>query len=144
MRGDLLPQAVQEWDIVLTANPDRLDARTGLLETYWREGNYDQVEQLAKQILHDVPHCLKALLLLAHVTFAQDALQAQDLMHQAEALDSDQVMAQELFVDLIANQPKDPFLKLLKKTPTVFPENLKWETCRNDISHRDGKHLYRV
>ena len=25
MRGDLLPQAVQEWDIVLTANPDRLE-----------------------------------------------------------------------------------------------------------------------
>ena len=122
MRGDLLPQAVQEWDTVLTANPDRLDARTGLLETYWREGNFDQVEQLAKQILHDIPHCLKALLLLAHVTFAQDALQAQDLMRQAEALDPDQVMAQELFVDLIANQPKDPFLKLLKKTPTVFPE----------------------
>ncbi len=122
MRGDLLPQAVQEWDIVLTANPDRLDARTGLLETYWREGNFDQVEQLAKQILHDIPHCLKALLLLAHVTFAQDALQAQDLMRQAEALDPDQVMAQELFVDLIASQPKDPFLKLLKKTPTVFPE----------------------
>ncbi len=122
MRGDLLPQAVQEWDIVLTANPDRLDARTGLLETYWREGNFDQVEQLAKQILHDIPHCLKALLLLAHVTFAQDALQAQNLMRQAEALDPDQIMAQELFVDLIANQPKDPFLKLLKKTPTVFPE----------------------
>ena len=122
MRGDLLPQAVQEWDIVLTANPGRLDARTGLLETYWREGNYDQVEQLAKQILHDVPHCLKALLLLAYVAFAQNALQAQDLMRQAEALDPDQVMAQELFSDLIANQPKDPFLILLKKTPTVFSE----------------------
>lgn len=122
MRGDLLPQAAQEWDIVLNTTPDRLDARTGLLETNWREGNFDQVEQLAKQILQDVPHCLKALLLLAHVTFAQDALQAQDLMRQAEALDPDQVMAQELFSDLVANQPKDPFLKLLKKTPTVFPE----------------------
>ena len=122
MRGDLLPQAAQEWDIVLTTNPERLDARIGLLETYWREGIYDQVDRLAKQILHDVPHCLKALLLLAHVSFPQDALQAQDLMHQAEALDPDQLMAQELFSDLVANQPKDPFLKLLKMTPTVFPE----------------------
>ncbi len=122
MRGDLLPQAVQEWDIVLNTAPDRLDARNGLLETNWREGNFDQVEQLSKQILQDVPHCLKALLLLAHVTFTQDALQAQDLMRQAEALDPDQVMAQELFSDLVAKQPKDPFLKLLKKTPTVFPE----------------------
>jgi tetratricopeptide (TPR) repeat protein len=122
MRGDLLPQAAQEWDTVLTTNPERLDARTGLLETYWREGAYDQVERLAKQFLHDVPHCLKALLLLAHVTFPQDALQAKDLMQQAEALDPDQVMAQELFSDLIAKQPKAPFLTLLKKTPTVFSE----------------------
>ena len=122
MRGDLLPQAVQEWDTILSTSPDRLDARTGLLETYWREGLYEQVEQLAKEILRDIPHCLKALLLLAHVTFAQDALHAQDLMRQAEELDPDQVKAQELFSDFSARQPKDPFLKLLQKSPTVVPE----------------------
>jgi len=122
MRGDLLPQAAQEWDTVLVNTPERLDARTGLLETYWREGLYDQVEHLARKILQEVPHCLKALLLLAHVMFAQDALQAQDLMRQAEALDPDQVMAQELFSDFIAHQPKDPFLKLMKKSSVIFPE----------------------
>src|SRR5881227_1747302 len=82
MRGDLLPQAIQEWETVLTMTPDRLDARTGLLEAYWREGSYDRVEQLARQILDDVPGCLKALLLLAHVTFAQDALKAQELLQR--------------------------------------------------------------
>src|SRR5579859_6690667 len=46
MRGDLLTQAVQEWEAILSASPERLDARTGLLETYWREGTYDKVEQL--------------------------------------------------------------------------------------------------
>src|SRR5213082_779865 len=66
MRGDLLPQAIQEWETILALNPDRLDARTGLLETYWRAGFYDRVEQLATEILDDVPDCLKALLLLAH------------------------------------------------------------------------------
>ncbi len=90
MRGDLLPQAIQEWESVLAATPDRLDARTGLLETYWREGLYDRVEQLAKQILNEVPHCSKALVLLAHVTFAQNALQAQELIQQAKALDRHQ------------------------------------------------------
>lgn len=122
MRGDLLPQATQEWDSVLVNTPERLDARTGLLETYWREGLYDQVEHLARAILQVVPHCLKSLLLLAHVTFAQDALQSQNLMQQAEALDPDQVMAQELFSDFIAHQPKDPFLKLMKKSSAIFPE----------------------
>src|SRR6266568_1686718 len=40
MRGDLLPQAIQEWETVLASSPERLDARIGLLEAYWREGLY--------------------------------------------------------------------------------------------------------
>ena len=121
MRGDLLPQAIQEWEIVLSTNPERLDARTGLLETLWREGLYYQVEQLATQILNDVPGCLKAILLLAHVTFVQNAMKSQELMRLAETLDPDFIKAQELFSDFVASLPKDPFLSLLKKTPTTFP-----------------------
>src|SRR6266536_837272 len=79
MRGDLLTQAIQEWEAVLTVSPERLDARTGLLETCWREGLYDRVEQLAMQILHDVPGCLKAVLVLADVTSAKNIQQAQEL-----------------------------------------------------------------
>ncbi|GAC1384281.1 MAG: hypothetical protein NVSMB33_12710 [Ktedonobacteraceae bacterium] len=130
MRGDLLPQSIQEWETVLAISPERLDVRTGLLEAYWREELYDRVEQLATQILEDVPGCLKALLLLAHVTFAQNALQAQELMQRARALDPDLVMAQDLFSDFMVSQVKDPFLTLLKKAPTVIPEtsNGQYET----------------
>src|SRR6266516_2148008 len=71
MRGDLLTQAIQEWEAVLNASPERLDARTGLLEAFWRDGLYDRVEQLATQILQDVPGCEKALLLLAYVISAK-------------------------------------------------------------------------
>jgi len=115
MRGDLLPQAIQEWETVLNGSPDRLDARTGLLETYWREGLYDQVQQLARDILNDAPSCLKALLLHAHVTFAQNVSASQELLQRAEALDPELTMASELFSDLLANQPHDPFLALLQK-----------------------------
>ncbi len=121
MRGDLLPQAIQEWEMVLSASPERLDARTGLLEAFWREGLYDRVEQLATHILNDVPGCLKALLLLAHVTFAQNAAKAQELLRQATLLDPDLLKAQELFSDFTAHSPKDPFLNLLKKAPIAFP-----------------------
>ena len=120
MRGDLSTQAIQEWETVLTAAPDRLDARTGLLETYWRAGQYDRVESLASQILQDIPGCLKALLLLAYVTASRDTQQARELLQRAEALDPDGVMAQELFADVLASQPDDPFLKLLKKSPTTL------------------------
>ncbi len=125
MRGDLLPQAIQEWEVVLSVSPERLDARTGLLEALWREGLYDRVEQLASRILNDVPSCLKALLLLAHVTFAQNASKAHELLRQAALLDPDLIKAQELFSDFIAHSPKDPFLNLLQKAPSTFPTNEK-------------------
>jgi len=119
MRGDLLSQAIQEWEAVLTTTPERLDARTGLLETYWREGSLDRVEELATQILRDVSGCLKALVLLAHVTAPKDMARAQTLLRQVEALEPDLVMAQELFADILAHYPNDPFLRLLKKAPSV-------------------------
>lgn len=120
MRGDLLTQAIQEWEAVLTVAPERLDARVGLLETCWREAYYDRVEQLATQILQDVPGCLKALLLLSYVSSAQNMQRAQELLRRAEALDPDHLMAQELFSDFMARQPAEPFLQLLKKAPAAL------------------------
>lgn len=120
MRGDLLPQAIQEWETVLSAAPDRLDAQTGLLETYWRENLFDKVEQLARQILDEVPGCLKALLLLAQVTYPHNVRQAQHFIQLAESLDPDLIMAQELFGDAIANQSADPFWTLLRRAPAVI------------------------
>ena len=120
MRGDLLSQAVQEWDVVLAMTPDRLDARTGLLEVYWRLGTYDRAIQLAEQILQDVPGCVKALLLLAYVTAPQDMLRSQELVKKAETVDPDLVMAQDLFADQMASRQGDPFLKLLQKPPVTL------------------------
>jgi len=122
MRGDLLIQAIQEWEAVLASTPSRLDARTGLLETYWREGLYDQVEQLANQILDEIPGCVKALLLLAHVTAPHNIQRAKTLLQQAQALDPELNMATDLFSDLAANNPNDPFLALLKKEPIIFSD----------------------
>ncbi len=120
MRGSLLTQAIQEWEAVLSTTPDRLDARTGLLETYWHEGLYERVAQLATQILEDVPGCEKALLLLSYVTSLKSTSQAQDFIRRVEVLDPDLLMAHELFSDLFASQPADQFLDLLKKPPVVL------------------------
>jgi len=127
MRGDLLTQAEQEWEVVLNASPERLDARAGLLETCWREGTYDKVEQLATQILEEIPTCLKALLLLAHVTSTFNLERSKELLLRAETLDPEMVMAQELFSDLMVSQPNNPFFAMLKKEPIVF-SNLSDDT----------------
>jgi tetratricopeptide (TPR) repeat protein len=121
MRGDLLMQAIQEWEVVLAATPERLDARTGLLEAYWREEQFDRVEQLANQVLDENPSCLKALLLLAHTTAPRNLEQARELIKKVEALDPELVIAHDLFGDLMAREPNDPFLALLKKSPVALP-----------------------
>ncbi len=135
MRGGLLPQAIQEWDAVLSISPDRLDARTGLLEAYWREGLYDEAEALALQTLQDVPGCAKALLILAHITAPKNMQQAREYVQRAELLDPDLLMAQELFEDMMMSQPGHPFLKLLKKAPTMFdPKQVSTEPTSTQVS----------
>src|SRR6185437_627361 len=120
MRGDLLTQAIQEWDAVLAISPDRLDARLGLMETYWREGTYEKAEQVAMQLLEEVPTCVKALLFLAHIASISNIPRSRDLLIRAQALDPELAMAQELFADLAASQPGDPFLELIRKEPILL------------------------
>jgi tetratricopeptide (TPR) repeat protein len=117
MRGDLLAQAIQEWEFVLASTPERLDARLGLLETYWRDGLYDRTEQLARQILNEVPGCLKARLLLAYVVSTRDMEQATTILQQARAWDPDLLMAQELFTEGTASEQ---FIRLVKQAPITF------------------------
>lgn len=126
-RGDLVTQAIQEWEAVLAVTPERLDARLGLLEALWREGLYDRTEQLARQILQDVPGCLKAQLLLAHIISPRDLHQAEDLIKRAEALDPDLLMAQELFADLLAKQTPahEPFLALIQRDPVALDKSVQ-------------------
>src|SRR5579875_1169976 len=120
MRGDLLSHALLEWEAVLAAMPDRLDARLGLLETYWRRGNEEKVAQLSAQIVEDVPECLKALVLLAYTTAPRNSQRALELLQRVQALDPEMVMAQELFADTMASQPAHPFFMLWKKTPVLI------------------------
>jgi tetratricopeptide (TPR) repeat protein len=138
MRGDLLTQAIQEWEAVLAVNSDRLDARTGLLEAYWHERLYNQVELQAKQILQDVPGCVKALLLLAYVISARDMLQARELLHKVEALDPDLILAHDLLADAMASHPNDPFLQLLRKPPVTIDTALE-HSAISDISSQDTR-----
>src|SRR6266699_3290932 len=120
MRGDLLAQAEQEWEAVLNASPERLDARTGL----------------------------KALLLIAHVTSTFNLDRSKELLLRAETLDPELVMAQELFSDLIASQPNNPFFTMLKKEPILFSDSTgdvevsNNQTAMNPMSTSNGSESF--
>ncbi|MGH2507167.1 MAG: tetratricopeptide repeat protein, partial [Ktedonobacteraceae bacterium] len=124
MRGDLLTQAIQEWEAVLAISPERLDARLGLIETYWREGLFNKAELLANQLLEEIPTCLKALLYLAHIASIANIARAKDLLLRAETLDPELHMAQEVFADLAASQPNDPFLTLIQREPILLQDGV--------------------
>jgi tetratricopeptide (TPR) repeat protein len=142
MRGDLLTQAIQEWDAVLAISPDRLDARLGLMETHWRDANYARVEQIATQLLDEIPTCLKALLYLAHVTSISNIQHTREFLRRAEALDPELLMAQEIFADLAASQPNDPFLQLIAKEPILLedgvPVNIQIAQAPDPVVHQNG------
>lgn len=135
MRGDLLTQAIQEWEAVLAISPERLDARLGLLETYWREGMYDKAEQVAMQLLEEIPTCLKALLYLAHIASISNVQRSRDLLQRAESLDPELSTAMEIFTDLTASQPNDPFLDLIKREPILLDNGVPLNFRKLNGSH---------
>ncbi len=140
MRGDLLSQAIQEWEVVLSISPDRLDARTGLMEAYWREGLYGKAEQIGRQLLQDVPACEKALLLLAFITVTKSKMEAQDLLKRAEALDPELGMARELFADMMVSQPSHPLFQLMKNTPVLLTLEEQEETVLPPVKETPVAH----
>lgn len=136
MRGDLLTQAIQEWEAVLAISPERLDARIGLMETYWREGLFDKAEQIAMQLLEEIPTCLKALLYLAHIASVSNIQRARALLERAESLDPELHMAQEIFSDLAARSPGDPFLDLMKKEAVLLEDGVpvNWRSASTPVA----------
>jgi tetratricopeptide (TPR) repeat protein len=103
LRCELFPQALREWNAALHANPQRIDAQVGMAETLWRMGDARHAQSVCRYILQQMPYCLKPLLLLALFEIdAQHIEEASRLIKQAAELDPDQIVARELFADIVA------------------------------------------
>lgn len=103
-RSELFAHALREWDVALQANPNRLDAQIGMAETLWRMGDAQRAQEVCRYILRHMPTCLKPLLLL--VVFELDAghgAEAQRLTQMVAEMDPEQLVAGELFGDLVAS-----------------------------------------
>jgi len=141
IRGGLYSLAIWEWEAVLEANPGRLDARIGLLEAYWYSSSYNQAEKLALLILGDAPDCLKALLVLAHISsFAKNEQKTKKLIEQVLFLDPNLTITKDLLNKIIKDQ--SPFSSLLKKEPSLLPANINHNVL-SDIENRIEENLSR-
>ncbi len=99
-KGHMFPQAIQEFRSVINDDPERFDARVGLAEVLWRDGQEEAAALTCEEMLarrHDV---LKANLLLGYMKLAAGDPQGQHYWNVAQRLDPYQSVALALFETL--------------------------------------------
>ncbi|MEI6046364.1 MAG: tetratricopeptide repeat protein, partial [Chloroflexota bacterium] len=66
LRMGLYQEAIQEYTLILSKTPHRLDVQVWLMEAYWRKGDYTKAASLAQELLVYYPRLIKANLVLWH------------------------------------------------------------------------------
>ncbi|HEY7355228.1 MAG TPA: DUF6584 family protein, partial [Ktedonobacterales bacterium] len=136
MRGDLLAHAIREWEQILQNDGERIDARLGLAEALWRDGQSARASEQCLLILDVIPSCLKAHLLLCEIAYRGNRLdEAHHYLEQARRLDPDGRMAREVFADaLIADEA---FHTFFLSAPARIPvmESATLHEAVSTISH---------
>ncbi len=91
--------AIDELRSELARDQDRLDVRVALAEVLCSIGECNEAAALCGDILKDSPDCLKANIILGHLSLEQDGAAsstARELLERAEALDPENTTANEL------------------------------------------------
>jgi tetratricopeptide (TPR) repeat protein len=89
-------RAVAQCQSVLATDPARADVRLLLAEALWRGGQRQEAAQVCQDLLADLPHCLKANLMRGTILVATDQSGAEVCFAIAQALDPENLVAQEL------------------------------------------------
>ncbi|WP_129632900.1 tetratricopeptide repeat protein [Candidatus Oscillochloris fontis] len=96
-KGNMLPQAIQEFRSVIDEYPHRFDARVGLAEALWRDGQPDVADEVCEEILALRPVVLKANLLLGYIRQASGDASGERYWRFAQQLEPYQQVARALF-----------------------------------------------
>ncbi|NJP06734.1 MAG: tetratricopeptide repeat protein [Chloroflexaceae bacterium] len=96
-KGHMLSQSIQEFRSVISENPERYDARVGLVEVLWRDGQEDVAIEMCEDILSQRPDVLKANLLLGFIHLASGDSHGERYWQAAQQLDPYQTVATVLF-----------------------------------------------
>ena len=100
MRAQLFPKAIGELRELVVEEPYRFDLRVALAEALWHDRRLADAEAVCRGILAELPHCLKANLILGRLWLQTDQDdQARALLQRAQALDPENRVAQALFGD---------------------------------------------
>ncbi|MCG8348572.1 MAG: tetratricopeptide repeat protein, partial [Chloroflexales bacterium] len=96
-KGYLFDQAIQEFRSIVEERPDRIDARIGLAETLWRDGQADAALVECRTILAENSLVLKANLILGYAQLTAGDSEGEQYWQIAQRFDPYQTIAYALF-----------------------------------------------
>ncbi len=100
MRAQLFPKAIGELRELVAEEPHRFDLRVALAQALWHDRRLADAGAVCQGILAELPHCLKANLILGQLWLQTDQDdQARALLQRAQALDPENAVAQAIFGD---------------------------------------------
>ncbi len=114
LRDGFYGQAIEEYNAVLRATPNRLDVQVGLMEAYWRNRDYPRAEKLATDLLQAHPDLVKANLILWHIYgVRRNQDRAAPYLEKAHALDPLNLLAERLFEDAVVSNDAMRYISML-------------------------------
>jgi len=127
MQGNLLSRAVEEFRTILTREPKRVDVRVALAEALWRNEQRVQAEEACLRVLEELPHCLKANLILGTLWVGSGREEGRTHLRVAQALDPENQMAVELLGDASPLQLREVQIPYLEQVPQMeVGEQASW------------------
>ncbi|MFP3897060.1 MAG: tetratricopeptide repeat protein [Anaerolineales bacterium] len=121
LRGGLYAKAIEEMWELLADKDYRFDLRVALAEALWLDRRYEEAAAVCMDILEELPHCLKANLILGQMRFnTREDREARSMLQKAQALDPENRVAQDVL------GPDSP-LPLRKVRLPLATEDASWE-----------------
>lgn len=100
LREGLYQRAVDEFRGVLEEDPERTDIQVTLAEALWRSDQRLEAAEVCEEILENFPNCLKVNLILGEILLSSGREEeGRALLRTAQAMDPENIVAQELFRD---------------------------------------------
>ncbi|MBU6335731.1 MAG: tetratricopeptide repeat protein [Chloroflexi bacterium] len=110
-RGNMLPQAISEFQHVINEAPDRLDIHAALAEALWRNEDEAEALRFCREVLTHHADLLKANLIVGFLEMAHGSVEGERCWERALALDPYLQVARTLFDRIPPQRAVDPLVE---------------------------------
>ncbi|MBI3287776.1 MAG: tetratricopeptide repeat protein [Chloroflexi bacterium] len=122
LKGRLYDRAIAELKPLADTAPERIELKLALAEALWRDGRHWEAADACQWILEELPHSLKAILILAQIwAKAEQPVESQQLLRRAQEIDPEKTLTSSLLGE---DSPLQPSRVLIPRIGEAIPEDL--------------------